>query len=80
MEQSQFNISLQKRKLTIAGIRGDVASPQAYHQMRVCYGEFRSEVEVPAGIDPDRVEANYSGGFLEVVLLKLRSCVTATAG
>lgn len=80
MEQSQFNISLQKRKLTIAGIRGDVACPQAYHQMGVRYGEFRTEVEVPAGVDPDSLEANYSGGFLEVVLLNIRSCVTATAG
>jgi HSP20 family molecular chaperone IbpA len=44
---------------------------RAYHQMEIRFGEFSSSVEVPAGVDVSKAEADYEDGFLNVVLPKI---------
>ncbi len=73
MRREDFYIDLQGRHLIIGGLRQHgPASPRAYHQMEVNFGEFRSEVELPTPVERDRVEADYDAGFLRVVLPKLK--------
>jgi HSP20 family molecular chaperone IbpA len=46
---------------------------RAYHQMEIHFGEFRTEVELPLGVDDSRVDAEYSEGLLRVILPKLKA-------
>ncbi len=70
MGNGEINVDLNGRQLTISGIRGlaDKYRKYFYHRMEVNYGEFRTEVQLPAAVDPDKVEANYADGLLEIVL------------
>jgi len=70
MRQGGFKISLADRTLVITGVREDPVVKQAYHQIEICYGDFRSEVALPGPVDDRRVEAVYEDGFLRVVLPK----------
>jgi HSP20 family protein len=70
MRDSEFIISLEKRTLAIGGVRPYAVTNGAYHQMEIPSGEFVTMVELPAPVDYERVEAEYSDGFLRVVLPK----------
>ena len=73
VQQSDFSITLHDRRLLISGARTD-RSPlrRAYYQLEVHFGEFRSEVDLPHAVDETRIDAEYSHGFLRVVLPKLQ--------
>ncbi|MEN8241788.1 MAG: Hsp20/alpha crystallin family protein [Chloroflexota bacterium] len=70
MRSAEFLISLEKRTLAIGGVRQTKVPGGACHQLEIPSGEFVSILELPASIDYDRVEAEYSDGFLQVVLPK----------
>ena len=72
MRDSEFTISLEGRVLVIKGLRTDSPEPRAYQQMEIPFGEFFSIVELPCPVVSERVEADYSDGFLRVVLPKAR--------
>ena len=70
MHETDFSIILDGRYLSIRGVRQDVTERRAYHQMEIRYGEFRVEVFVHWGIAEDAISAQYTDGFLMVVLPK----------
>mgnify|MGYP000355193741 CR=1 FL=1 len=70
MKEEDFLIELHGRGLVIRGARSDVPERKAFHQMEIRFGEFSIELELPAAVDPDRVEALYENGFLKVTLPK----------
>jgi HSP20 family protein len=71
--QSDLSVSLYNRRLVIQGTRVDRGPMRrAYHQMEIHFGDFRAEVDLPAGLDETRVDAEYSDGFLRVVLPKVK--------
>ena len=70
MHDSEFTISLEKRTLTISGIRQGPEEHGAYYQMEIPAGEFMSVIKLPTAVDYDKVEAVYQDGFLRVVLPK----------
>lgn len=72
MEEDDFSISLQGKKLVIAGVRQDPAAKLGYQQMEILYGEFETEVYLPRAVDDEGVEATYSNGFLHVQLPKAK--------
>lgn len=73
MRRDDFYITLEDRRLVIGGVRSaTAASPAAYHQLEVNFGEFRSEIELPGPIDVDGIEAVYEDGFLRVKLPKVQ--------
>lgn len=72
MRDSEFVISLEKRILAIGGVRPYSVGNGAYHQMEIPSGEFVTMVDLPAPVDYERVEAEYSDGFLRVVLPKAK--------
>jgi HSP20 family protein len=72
MRESDFAIELNGRYLSIRGVRPDPAERRAYHQMEIRFGEFLFEVELPAHIEVDQVQAIYQNGFLRVTLPKAR--------
>jgi HSP20 family protein len=71
VKQSDLAVSLHDRRLIISGTRTDRGpSPRAYHQMQVRFGDFGAEVELPAPVDENGIDASYADGFLRVVLPK----------
>ena len=72
MHETDFSIILDGRYLSIRGVRQDVAERRAYHQMEIRFGEFNVDVEMPAAIDVENVQATYQNGFLKIVLPKVR--------
>jgi HSP20 family protein len=73
MRESDFSILIQDRNLIIRGIRVDMPERRAYHQMEIRYGEFLTEVELPAPVVVEEAHAEYQSGFLTIVLPKLKA-------
>lgn len=72
MKESDFQIILDGRILSIRGVRSDNPERRAYHQMEIRFGEFSTEVELPCEVMVQDAEATYSNGFLRVVLPKVQ--------
>jgi HSP20 family protein len=72
MEEEDFVVSLDSKRLLITGIRRDPAAKLAYQQMEIPYGQFETDVLLPLAVDEDQVEATYHNGFLSVFLPKAR--------
>ena len=68
MDRDAFVISLDGRRLTIAGVRRDPAEKLAYQRMEVLYGQFETQVHLTRPVDEGHVEAVYENGFLIVRL------------
>lgn len=72
MREEDFSIELDGRLLLIRGMRPDQQERRAYHQMEIRFGEFGTEMELPAPVKSGEVRADYENGFLRVVLPKAR--------
>jgi HSP20 family protein len=72
VEEQDFAISLDGKKLTIGGIRRDPAAKLGYQQMEILYGHFETDVHLARAIDEDKIEAVYRNGFLRVRLPKVK--------
>jgi HSP20 family molecular chaperone IbpA len=72
MEEADFSISLDSRRLLISGVRRDPAAKLGYQQMEILYGHFETDVHLPRAIDEAGIEATYRNGFLSVILPKTK--------
>jgi len=72
MDPKDINITVTGEVLTISGERkrpeGD--KDHTYHLEERSYGKFSRSIRLPAGVDPDQVEAAYKDGILRVSLRK----------
>jgi HSP20 family protein len=80
MDQNDIDVSLEKNQVAIRGRRQSPMPPDgsravAVHLMEIDHGGFCRSVEVPAGVDTDRIEANYHVGMLWITLPKKRVAV-----
>jgi HSP20 family protein len=73
LTESDFEISLVDRTLTISGQRRDPAEKLAYQQMEIRYGKFRTQVYLPWALDSTGIEACYERGFLKLTLRKAQT-------
>jgi HSP20 family protein len=71
MNEADFSIVLDGRYLSIRGVRQDMSERRAYHQMEIRFGEFSVDVERPAVVDVENVQAIYQNGFLKIMLPKV---------
>jgi HSP20 family protein len=70
MNEEDFDISLESKRLIITGIRHDPAAKLAYQQREILYGQFETDVHLQWAIDEDHIKATYRNGFLNVFLPK----------
>jgi HSP20 family protein len=70
MRAGDFNITLQRRRLIVSGVRERPVAQDnpAYHQLEIGYGEFRLEFDIPWPVDGDAISASYHDGFLQIDL------------
>jgi HSP20 family protein len=69
------NLSLQEDVLTLAGKR-EAKTQQAnvnWQRRERAYGTFSRVVQLPFRVDPDKVQARYNNGMLEVELERLEA-------
>ncbi len=72
MEDKDFGISLDGKRLSISGVRRDPAPKLGYQQMEILYGTFEAHVHLTRAIEEDKIEATYQNGFLYVYLPKVK--------
>jgi HSP20 family protein len=80
VDQNDIDVSLEKGTVVIRGRRQSPMPPDgsravALHLMEIDHGNFCRSVEVPAGVDLDRISASYHVGMLWVTLPKKRANV-----
>lgn len=80
MRGVEFSVILDRQVLAIRGIRSDRGGSKVYHQMEINYGEFATEVNVPAQVDTNSIKATYGDGFLRVILPKHKSVTIPISG
>jgi HSP20 family protein len=70
MDEGQLSVVIDGDMLVIRGERPDAlqAEKRSYHEARIPYGAFGADVYIPFPVDADRTEAEYSNGFLRIVL------------
>jgi len=72
MNEEDFSLSLSERCLVIRGLRPDRPERRAYHQMEIQFGEFETEINLPCRVVANQVTAEYTLGFLRVILPRER--------
>ena len=72
VEDEDFEVQLFANALVIEGCRRLPAAREdaVYHAAGIRQGLFRVELPLPAPVDPERVEARYDRGLLQVTLAK----------
>lgn len=72
LEEKDVQINLADNVLTIRGEKKSERDEKArdYRLVERSYGSFYRSLELPAGIDPDKIKASISKGVLKVVVPK----------
>jgi HSP20 family protein len=72
MCQSDFSIDVEDNFFIISGVRSESPERRTYHQMEIRFGEFSTAIEIPAGADVSKAQADYEDGFLNIVMPKIK--------
>jgi HSP20 family protein len=72
MCESDFSIEVEDNFLVISGVRSESPERRTYHQMEIRFGEFSTAIEIPAGADVSKTQADYEDGFLNIVMPKVK--------
>ncbi|MCC6301149.1 MAG: Hsp20/alpha crystallin family protein [Anaerolineales bacterium] len=73
MRDEDFEVTIERHALFIAGTRPDFGGRRAYHQMEILSGRFEIEVEITVPVDVESSTAEYKDGFLTISLPKSQS-------
>ena len=72
IEAEDFDISIDGRLLTIKGEkkREQKEENETYYRVERSYGYFNRTIQLPAEVNPDKVDATYRRGILKIKLRK----------
>ena len=72
LSEGDVNIEVQDGTLTISGERGaeHEQREKGWYRIERSFGSFNRSLTLPDGVDPDRIEAAFSDGVLEVRIPK----------
>jgi HSP20 family protein len=78
IEAKDFDISIDGRLLNIRGEKKQeqTEEEETYYRVERSYGYFNRTIELPAEVDPNKVDASYKKGILKIKLLKTKSSDT----
>ena len=78
VEAKDFDISIDGRRLTIKGEKKQEQreKEETYYRVERSYGYFKRTIELPAEVDPNKVDASYKRGILKMKLRKLKESKT----
>ena len=74
VEAKDFDISIDGRLLTIKGEkkREQKEHEETYYRVERSYGYFNRTIQLPAEVNPEKVNATYKRGILKIKLRKLK--------
>ena len=72
VDEDDFSISLDNKRLVISGVRHDAGAKVGYQQMEILYGDFETQVRLNRAIEEEKIEATYQNGFLSVRMPKAK--------
>lgn len=72
VDPESVHLEYSNRALHLSGKRGDygVEKPRGYYVLEIERGPFARSIQLPAPVDPERVEATFKHGMLVVRLPK----------
>jgi HSP20 family protein len=72
MTEDDVDIEIKDNVLTVSGERKAESEEkgEGYHRVERSFGRFSRSLTLPQGIDPDKVEAGFENGVLEVRIPK----------
>jgi HSP20 family protein len=75
VRHEDVNINLQDEVLTLEGVRQPQLREQdvKWHRRERAYGNFARTVQLPFRVDPEKVQAHYNNGVLEIELERLEA-------
>ena len=70
---ADIDISVAGESLTISGTRRppEGETELDYQCSEICYGDFQRTISLPGDADPERIEASFADGVLEITVPKL---------
>lgn len=70
LDQSDLDIQVRESTLTIGGTRKAPNNGQeaSWHRQERAYGSFSRTLELPFRVDPEKVQARFTNGVLEIEL------------
>jgi HSP20 family protein len=69
LDPKSIDVSIQQNLLTVSGSRNVPVSEQAdYYRRERFDGDFHRVIALPDDVDPDRVEARYRDGVLQITV------------
>jgi HSP20 family protein len=73
VNQDNIDVTVTGSTLVVRGERSETnpASSKTYYQIEIHRGYFERAILLPCAVDPNRTEASYKDGLLEIVLPKL---------
>ncbi|MBI5397079.1 MAG: Hsp20/alpha crystallin family protein [Verrucomicrobia bacterium] len=80
IRKEDLEVTLSERMLVVRGTRPDPCrhGKCSFRQMEIEYGPFERRIVIPRSVDPQRVTASYSNGFLRIELPKSEKAVHST--
>ncbi len=71
-DPKDIDVSVEGNRLVISGEKkgSSEKKEQSFYQKETYYGRFSRQVELPQGVDPEKVNAEYKGGVLTIHLKK----------
>jgi HSP20 family protein len=78
IEAKDLDISINGRRLNIRGEKKQeqTENEETYYRVERSYGYFNRTIELPAEVDPNKVDASYKKGILKIKLRKTKSSET----
>ncbi|MBV8737932.1 MAG: Hsp20/alpha crystallin family protein [Alphaproteobacteria bacterium] len=75
VSREDVNLNLQDEVLTLEGARQPQLRQQdvKWHRRERAYGSFARTVQLPFRVDPEKVQARYTNGVLEIELERLEA-------
>jgi len=74
MDEKDLNVELENNIISISGMKKEEheKKDKNYHQIERSYGSFCRSVQLPDGIQPEKVNAEYKKGVLTVTVPKAK--------
>lgn len=72
IKKEDVHVSFEEGILTIQGERKQESEQKdkEYHRIERSYGRFERSLNLGSAVDPERIQANYKDGVLEIIVAK----------